>query len=51
MAFQGHYYFHHVVYDLEDFKEWILEDRKAFPDMRIIIVDERNKTKLLKGGL
>ncbi len=25
---------------LEDFKNWILEDRKAFPDMQITVVDD-----------
>ena len=31
---------------LEDFKQWIVEDRKAFPDMQVTILDdfaEQNK--------
>jgi steroid delta-isomerase-like uncharacterized protein len=34
---------------LEDFKEWIAEDRKALPDMEVTIVDdieEQNKVAL-----
>jgi predicted SnoaL-like aldol condensation-catalyzing enzyme len=34
---------------LEDFKQWILEDRKAFPDMQVTIVDdieEQNKVAI-----
>src|SRR5215211_2840513 len=34
---------------LEDFKQWISEDRKAFPDMQVTIVDdieEQNKVAI-----
>jgi predicted SnoaL-like aldol condensation-catalyzing enzyme len=44
---------YHVVFEevrgLEEFKEWIVEDRKAFPDMQVTIVDdfgEQNKVAI-----
>ena len=35
---------------LEDFKEWIAEDRKALPDIEVTIVDDIGDLKATQEG-